>query len=144
MATKNLEVLAALKALVAAAVPGAGVTGFDEDASRPTRIGGGGLAIGEGSDPGESETDLSPLTYNYAMRVAVAVSGANGAGGAAIDALLVPIGAAIEADRTLGGLCHWIEASAPVRDDRTTDHAVTVNWAAFDIIAEFSTSNPLG
>jgi hypothetical protein len=68
MATKQLQVILAVKALVAEALPDAEIRGFDGDATKPTRVGSGGCVIGTRGDPGDPEVDLSPLTYNYSHR----------------------------------------------------------------------------
>jgi hypothetical protein len=57
---------------------------------------------------------LSPLRYHYQHRAEfeVVVQAPNGRA-TAFDSLVATIGAALEADRTLGGLCDWIEPEAP-------------------------------
>ncbi|HVM38294.1 MAG TPA: hypothetical protein VM265_07905 [Sphingomicrobium sp.] len=141
--TKQLQILLALKALVALALPGAKIRGFDKDASKPEKIGAHGCVIGHPGDPGQPEVDLSPLAYNYRHEMFLEVAAPDGAGGEDLDALFAPIDAAIAADRTLGGLAHWIEAGTPDRNDRTTDSVATTNWAVVPIIAEYSCSSPL-
>lgn len=141
--TKNLQVILAVKALVQAALPGAKVRGFDGDTSKPDRIGPQGCVIGHPGEPGEPEIDLSPLSYNYSHRLFLEVAAADGKGGADLDAMLIPIGEALAADRTLGGLCDFIVPGAPDRSDRSTDAIATTNWAVVPIDAEYSTSDPL-
>lgn len=142
--TKQFEVMLALKALVAAALPAAGISGFDGDTSKPVRIGPGGHVIGHPGDPGEPEVDLSPLTYNYSHRFYLEVIGPNGEGGDVLDGMLETLGPAIAADRFLGGLCEFLSAEAPDRNDRTTDTIATTNWATVPVMAEYRTLNPLG
>jgi len=79
----------------------------------PERIPPAGLMILRDGEPGEPEVTLSPLTYHYRHRAEIeaVVQGANR--DAAFDALCAGIGAVIAADRTLGGLCDWVEAEAP-------------------------------
>lgn len=141
--TKQFEVLLAVKALVMAALPGAEIKGFDKDTSKPTRVGPGGCVIGHPGEPGEPEVDLSPPAYNYSHRMFLEVVGPNGEGGAVLDAMLETLGEAIDADKSLGGLCHWFAAGAPDRNDRTTDIVATTNWATVPLDAEYSTPNPL-
>lgn len=141
--TKNLQIILAVKALVQSALPGAGLSGFDKDSSKPARVGPQGHVIGHPGDPGDPEIDLSPLAYNYSHRMFLEVIGANGAGGAAIDALLVPLGEAFAADRTLGGLCDFAAPAAPDRNDKTTDTIATSNWAVVPVDLEYSCSDPL-
>ena len=79
----------------------------------PERIPPAGLLIMRDGDPGDPAVTLSPLTYHYQHRseLEVIVQGADRDTGFA--ALCGQIGAVIAADRTLGGLCDWIEAEAP-------------------------------
>lgn len=142
--TKSFEVLMAIKALVAAALPGAKLSGFDKDTSKPSRIGSGGHVIGHPGDPGDPEVDLSPLTYHYSHRFYLEVAAAEGEGSAALDGMLATLGAAIKADPYLGGLCGFFSAEAADRNDRTTDLVATTNWATVPLLAEYSTTNPLG
>lgn len=142
--TKQLQVILAVKALIVAALPGAKILGFDEDHEKPERIGAGGCVIGDSGDPGEPEMDLSPPVYNYRHVMWLDVAAANGDGGSALDAMLTPIGAAIEADRTLGGLCDYLDCGAPERGSHEGEMVTGINWAGVPIIAEYSTSNPLG
>lgn len=142
--TKQLQVLLAVKALVAAALPGAKVLGFDADASKPERIGTGGCVIGDPGDPGEPDIDLSPPAYNYRHEMWLDVAAANGAGGAALDAMLTPIGTAVEADRTLGGLCQYLDCGAGALRAQEGEMVTGINWASVPIICEYVCSNPLG
>lgn len=141
--TRQFEVILALKALVAAALPAADVRGFDGDTTAPATIPDGGCVIGLPGDSGQPEVDLSPLSYNYGHQLMLEVAAPKGEGGAALDAMLIPIGTAIEADRTLGGLCEFLEAEAPDRNDRTIAAGTVINWATVAIVASYATSNPL-
>lgn len=140
---RSLEVILAVKALVAGALPAAEVRGFDEDTSPPKKIGPDGVVIGHPGDTGEPEIDLSPPSYNYDHELMLEIAAPGGAAGAPLDAMLAPIGAAIRADRTLGGLCNWLEAKAPDRNDRTIVAGTTINWAVVPIVASYATPDPL-
>lgn len=142
--TKQMQVILAVKALVAAALPAADIKGFEAESTKPTRIGAGGCVIGHPGEPGEPEVDLSPLNYNYSHRLFVEVVGPGGEGGATLDAMLDTLGTAIAADPFLGGLCDYFSAEAPDRNDRTTDMVATTTWALVPLMAEYSTTNPLG
>lgn len=142
--TKQFQVILAVKALVASALPGAGLSGFDKDTTKPQRVGAGGHVIGHPGEPGEPEVDLSPLSYNYSHRLFLEVVGPDGQGGAALDGMIETLGTAIAADPFLGGLCEFFSAEAPDRNDRTTEAVATTNWALVPLTAEYSTSNPLG
>lgn len=142
----RMAVLLAVKQLIADAVPAATVKGLDADAPAPTRPTPGGLVIIRYGSPGAPEVDLSPLAYNYEHRITVEVSGGNGTTGATfelVDGLIADIGAAIEADRNLGGLCMWLDAEAPEIDELRGDGTPAVAGAVLTIIASYTTSNPL-
>lgn len=142
--TKDLTVVLALKALVHAALPGASLIGFDKDADKPARIGPHGCIIGHAGDPGEPEVDLSPLTYNYEHEIIVEIAAGNGAGGGALDDMLLTLGDAIAADPYLGGECQFLSVQEADLGDRSAPALASTNWATVSIIAEYSTTNPLG
>ena len=97
----------------------------------PERLPAAGLLILRDGEPGEPEVTLSPLRYHYQHRAEIeaVVQGEarsaqqmQGSGGplqgtndrnAAFDALCASIGTVVASDRTLGGLCDWVEAEAP-------------------------------
>lgn len=141
--TPQLQILLALKALIQGALPEAEVRGFDGDSSVPEIIPDGGVVIGKFGDPGEPEVTLSPPTYSYVHRIPLEIAAPGGAGGATLDAMLPPIGAAIAANRFLGGLCEYLTAEQAGREDETRED-VTTNWADINVFAHYSTTNPLG
>lgn len=141
--TRQFAVLLAVKALVAASLPDAQIKGFDEETSFPQLVPTGGLVVGFPGDPGKPEIDLSPPAWNYEHPIPIEVTAPGGAAGAPIDAMIAAIGAAVTADPTLGGLCDHLSATAPIRMDRTVNEQ-TLAWAEFNIVAEYSTTSPLG
>ena len=144
--SRRLDVLQALKVLVQAALPGATVKGLDADAAKPERIPPGGMVIVRSGDPGPAAVDLSPLAYNYDHAIPVEVSAYQSSArttNEVIDDMLTQIGAAIAADRTLGGLCNWLDADAPVIDDVTADGSPAGAGADLVVTASYVTSNPL-
>ena len=62
---------------------------------------------------------------------------------ALLDTMLGAIGAAVMANRTLGGLCDWIEAEAPVTDDIEAFGALPGRFADLAILAVYATTDPL-
>lgn len=78
----------------------------------PERVPAGGLLILRDGDPGEPEVTLSPLRYLYQHRAEIEAIVQGVSRDAGFDTLTASIGATIAADRTLGGLCDWIEADA--------------------------------
>ncbi len=95
----------------------------------PERVPTEGLLILRDGEPGEPEVTLSPLRYHYQHRVEIeaVVQGADR--DAAIDTLTPSIGSALAADRTLGGLCDWVEAEAPRPVDLPVEGAASLKAA---------------
>lgn len=110
----------------------------------PERIPPAGLMILRDGEPGEPEVTLSPLTYHYRHRAEIeaVVQGADR--DATFDALCASIGAVIAADRTLGGLCDWVEAEAPQPVDLPVEGAASLKAAVIPVILHYSMTDPLG
>ena len=143
MTSRREQVLDAIKALVAAALPDADVK---RNLAKPERIAPGGLAIIRDGDPGEPEVILSPLTYVFTHRVPIEIAAYETSSQTreqVLDAMLGAIGAAVVADRTLGGLCDFIEAEAPSTHDVETAGARAGRWADPSIVAVYGTTDPL-
>ena len=70
-------------------------------------------------EPGEPEVTLSPLAYHYQHRAALA------------------------ANRTLGGLCGWVEAEAPRPVDLPVDGAASLKAAVIIVVLHYSTADQL-
>ena len=110
----------------------------------PERIPATGLIILRDGKPGEPEVALSPLTYFYEHRAELEVVIQAGTGRDALfDALTASIGAALVADRTLGGLCDWVEAEAPEPVDLPIEGAAALKAAVITIVLHYATSDPL-
>lgn len=138
--SRREEVLEAVKALISTALPHATVLRNREKPARPSP---GGDVIIEDGEPGEPEIDLSPLTYNYSHRIPIFVGSYDSAPNEALDSLLAAVGAAVEADRTLGGLCDFVETEAPDSSDLEVTGAESGRAAAAALIAHYSTRSPL-
>jgi hypothetical protein len=142
--SKRRNVLLALKAGITECLPLAKVRGFDGDTSRPERISAHGDVVGHPGTPGDPEMDLSPLRYHYDHVVTLEVAPPPGGDQSEqLDAMLVAIGDWVETDRTLGGLCSWLEARAADEDDVTPSGAASQRWAVVDLVASYTTTNPL-
>lgn len=139
MATR-LQVLAAVKALVQAAVPAADVRGMSTDEAKPVEVGPDGMVIVRSGDPGQPDIDLSPPAYNYDHTIPIELGAYSKD---VLIAMIVAIGASILADRHLGGLCTWLDAEAPTDGESDSSGASPMGWAEFPIIASYTTSNPL-
>jgi hypothetical protein len=143
VASRREQVIEAVVALIAAALPGAEVK---RNLAKPERIPAGGLVIVRDGDPGEPEVLLSPLTYVYAHRIPIEVAARESASQpreGALDAMLAAIGGAVEANRALGGLCDFIEVEAPATADIDATGAQTARWADAAIVASYGTHDPL-
>lgn len=110
----------------------------------PTKISAQGLVIQRDGDPGEPETTFSPLLYHYEHRAQIEVFVQAGRDREELfDNLCGAIGSAVVADRTLGGLCDWIEAEAPAPDDTPVDGAPTYRAAVIGVHLHYATPDPL-
>ena len=110
----------------------------------PERIPPTGLIILRDGQPGEPEVTLSPLRYHYAHRAELEVIVQTVENRAtAFDTLIAAIGTALETDRTLGGLCDWIEAEAPASVDLPVEGAVTLKAAVITVVLHYTTTGPL-
>ncbi len=114
------------------------------DAVLPERIPPTGLIILRDGQPGEPEVTLSPLRYHYQHRaeLEVVVQAPNGRA-SAFDTLIASIGVALEADRTLGGLCDWIETEAPASVDLPIEGTAALKAAVITVVLHYTTTGPL-
>lgn len=110
----------------------------------PERIPTTGLIILRDGRPGEPEVTLSPLTYFYEHRAELEVVTQASAGrDASFDTLTASIGTALAADRTLGGLCDWVEAEAPEPVDLPIDGAASLKAAVIIVVLHYASPDPL-
>ena len=112
----------------------------------PERVPAGGVAILRDGDPGEPEVLLSPPRYIYEHRaeIDIAVEAASAAErDAAFDALKRAIGAALAADRTLGGRCDYVLGKAPVAAGLPIEGAEGLKAATIGIVLTYATTDPL-
>ena len=110
----------------------------------PERVPAQGLLILRDGEPGKPDVTLSPLRYHYQHRaeIEVVVQGTNDRD-ATFDTLCVSIGAMITANRTLDGLCDWVEAEAPQPIDLPVEGAASMKAAVIPVILSYSTADPL-
>lgn len=139
MPTTRETILAALHARLQ---PLAALTLRDE--VLPERIPAAGLIILRDGQPGEPEVTLSPLRYHYQHRaeLEVVIQAPNGRA-SEFDSLIASIGAALEADRTLGGLCDWVEPEAPASVDLPIEGAAALKAAVITVVLHYTTTGPL-
>ena len=110
----------------------------------PERVPAAGLLILRDGDPGEPAVTLSPLLYHYQHRAEIeAVVQAGTGRDTAFDMLAAGVGTVISADRTLGGLCDWVEAEAPRPVDLPVEGAAALKAAVIPVVLHYSTADPL-
>ena len=138
--SKREDVLTALFVALA----GVGGASVARNISLPTRIPTAGLVILRDGTPGEPEVSLSPLTYHYdhAAVVEVIVQG-QATQDAQFDAICVAIGQRLAANRTLGGLCDWLEGAAPDPTEIITEGGEPMKGAAVTITLTYFTNSPI-
>jgi hypothetical protein len=143
-ASKREDVLEALQTALADEVPVNAVL-LERNESLPKRIAAGGVVILRDGDPGEPEVTLSPLAYHYQHRaeVEVLVDLEASERDAAFDALAQAVGAAIAADRTLGGRCDWVEGFAPAPLALAVEGAESIKAASITVLLHYSAADPL-
>ena len=138
MLTRRETILAALHARLLA-LPATALRGD----VLPERVPTAGLLILRDGEPGEAEVTLSPLRYSYQHRAEIEAVVQGAARDAGFDALCASLGAVISADRTLGGLCDWVEAEAPRPVDLAMEGAASLKAAIIPVVLHYSTADPL-
>ena len=135
MPTARETVLAALQARLQ---PIAALVLRDE--VLPERIPEAGLIILRDGQTGDPKVTLSPLRYHFEHRaeLEVIVQSATNRG-SAFGTLIASIGTALEADRTLGGLCDWVEPDAPASVDLPIAGAAALKAAAITVVLHYTT-----
>lgn len=110
----------------------------------PERIPASGLLILRDGAPGEPEVTLSPLTYHFRHRAEIEAVVQAADRDAIFDALCASIGVVLAANRTLDGLCDWVEAEAPRSVDLAVEGATSLKAAVIPVVLHYATSDPLG
>ena len=116
------------------------------DEVEPERVPSGGLLILRDGDPGAPEVMLSPLSYSYEheAELEVFVQGKTAAARAtAFDTFVQAISAVISANHTLGGLCDWVEASAPKPVDLPVEGGESLKAAVIPVVLHYTSGDPL-
>jgi hypothetical protein len=138
--TRRETILAALAA--ALSTPSQPV---ERNLAVPVDIPDAGLVILHDGEPGQPEVTLSPMRWHYQHRAELDVMlTASTRSDALFDDLVGQIGATIAADRTLGGLCDWVEAEAPAPRNVAPEGAAPLKAASIVVMLHYSTADPLG
>ncbi|MTH62108.1 acyl-CoA transferase [Paracoccus litorisediminis] len=118
---------------------------FERNATLPQRVPEVGWVCLRDGDPGPPEVTLSPLVYFYEHDVEfdLVVDLPEDQRDAAFDALKQALGLALADDRTLGGLCDWLEASAPQPVDIPIEGGNSLKAATVTVTVHYATSDPL-
>jgi hypothetical protein len=142
-ASKAEQVLDALKALLES-VPGATI---DRNSVLPEKMPDGGLIILRDGDPGEPEQALGGFGnayYQHAVEIEIYVEQGNAAvRDSAFDGLLQQIGAALQADPTLGGLAFGLTYGRPEPAIEAVAGAPALKSATLTVIVDYETNTPL-
>jgi hypothetical protein len=142
-ATKSEQGLEALKTLLET-VPGATI---DRNSVLPEKVPAGGLIILRDGDPGEPEQALGGFGstyYQHAVEVEVYVEDGDAAArDAAFDELLQQIGAALEADPTLGGLALGVTYGRPEPAIEAIAGAPAIKSATLTVTVDYESDAPL-
>lgn len=110
----------------------------------PERVPREGLLILRDGDPGEPEVTLSPLAYHYEHRAEIEIVVQDGSDrSGAFDDLVAALGIILAADRTLGGLCDWVEPAAPEPVDLPLEGGVAFRAAVIPVVLHYCTVDPL-
>lgn len=145
MPSKAEAVLAALLAALSSAAP-AGAT-VERNRTKPARVAAAGDIILRDGDLGEPEIELSPVTYLWEHAAEIEIMARGPDGGAReplFDALRSAVGQAITADRTLGGLCDWVEILSPGEPlDIDEEGGDPIKAASLRVVLYYSTTDPL-
>lgn len=107
----------------------------------PQRLPLGGLVVIRDGETVQETAILSPLAFaiEHRIEVEVTVTGATPAARTALlDALLVDIGAAITADRTLGGAVDWAQPGSPEFGDVEFEGAAAARAALVPVTLWFT------
>jgi hypothetical protein len=112
----------------------------------PQAVPAAGLVILRDGDPGEPDVTLNPVHLFYSHRAEIEAfvpQPAGGGGEGLLDALLEDIGAALAADRSLGGLVENLTWSAPDISVLAIEGAAPTLCARVIVTLEYLTADPL-
>ncbi len=116
------------------------------EAPLPETVPAGGLIILRDGDPGDPEVVLSPVTYlwEHQTEIEVILQRGQDDDSVALDVLLMAVGTALAADRSLGGLAEWLDWGAPKTSGLAIDGAAALRGATVPLTIHYGSSDPLG
>lgn len=110
----------------------------------PERISAKGLFILRDGEPGDPQVTMSPLAYHYEHKAEIeAIIQVGDHLDTNFDLMTADLGKALQADRTLGGQCDWVEAHAPQLVDLPIEGASAFKAALIPVHLHYTTSDPL-
>jgi hypothetical protein len=140
--SKTEQVLEAIKSRLQT-IPGAVI---ERNSVLPEKVPDGGLIILRDGDPGEPEQSLGGFGrsyYQHAVEIEVyAEEGDAGARDTAFDDILQQIGAALDADATLGGLAFGLTYGRPEPSIKAVAGAPAIKTATLSVTVDYETDNP--
>ena len=139
MITRRETVLKALHAALLA-IPGGAIVMRND--VLPERIPDAGLLILRDGAPGAPEVTLSPALFHWQHRAELEVFLRGSDLDDRFDALTAAVGIQLASDRTLGGICDWIEAEAPEPADLPVEGASTIRAAVLFVTLHYTTADP--
>ena len=106
----------------------------------------GGLIILRDGDPGDPEVILSPVTYlwEHQTEIEVIIQRGQDDDNAELDTLLIAVGTALAADRSLGGLAEGLDWGAPKTSGLAIDGAAALRGAMVPVTIHYASDDPLG
>jgi len=142
MPSRRETILSALHELLRASL----AASVRRNEALPEKAPSAGLVIARDGEPGEPEVLLSPLSYLWRHRAPIDVvvgGGTQAERDAALDTLLIAIDAALETDRTLGGLVDYLEIGPPSFEIVPIEGAAPIKGAVVPVILHYETTSPL-
>lgn len=136
------QILSALLARLES-VPGATVK---REAPLPETVPAGGLIILRDGDPGDPEVLLSPISYlwEHQAEIEVILQRGQDDDSGALDSLLIAVGDALAAERSLGGLAEWLDWGAPKTSGLAIEGAAALRGATVPVTIHYASDDPLG
>ena len=135
---------AALTMLYKILEDGLGGVPVKKNANLPEKVPESGLCIVSDGKPGEPQVTLSPLTYHYAHSVPVEIFvPIDDDPDSLLDELAVRVGTILAKERTLKGLCDWVEAAAPETDELVDLGMAGIKAALITVTLHYDTQDPL-
>ncbi len=143
--SKRHDVDRAVLALVTRALLGNSVIGLEDGADRPRRTEDNDMAVVRDGELEEPDVDLSPPTWHWVHRVPIELRAYKQAIPLrqVLDGMAAKVGAAVAADRFLGGLVSFLDVSGLDVEPLSSFGARSELGATFDVIATYSTNSPL-